>query len=533
MSRESLAALFALLLAAPARALKTETMGMMSAAGVQKPVRVASGQASVKFASGTPTAQIDSALAAAGAARAGDLGRGWLAVTWTDGSPVAVKLGSLKALPGALVAEPSKAYRALLTPNDPLFNSQYALAAVNAPAGWEYETGNSSRVTIVVIDAGIDGTQPDLTAKLANTQSLIFDQSSGAAAADNPPTPACNHATHVAGVAAASTDNGALVAGMSWGAQLVSYKVFADLSCDVQCCSHARDCSEAGNTCSASDNALAGALNRAASLQNTPQYGRIVVNLSLGEPATPCGGALGSAIGAAVDAGVVVVAAAGNSGATGSPEVNSPGNCPGVIPMGATDNNNQIASFSSQGSQLASGGLVAPGVSVLTTDLNGGTVGATGTSFSSPMGAGLAALILSADPRLSPAQVQTTMRAGAQDIGAPSAAEGAGLMNVYRSLRLTTKGTLAGFDGDQKPIAFPNPFRLSRSPNVSFSFPASLQGGSVDVKIYTLDGQFVRDVNEPLWDGKNANGNLVASGSYVFVVKTDKGAARGRMAVIR
>ncbi len=75
-----------------------------------------------------------------------------------------------------VVAEPSKAYRALRTPNDPLFNSQYALSQVSAPAGWEYEVGNSSRVTIFVIDAGIDGTQPDLTAKLTNTQSLIFDQ---------------------------------------------------------------------------------------------------------------------------------------------------------------------------------------------------------------------------------------------------------------------------------------------------------------------------------------------------------------------
>jgi subtilisin family serine protease len=524
LRRLELSAALALLLAGPARALKTEMLGMTVKDGSRQPVTVASGQASVLFASGTTTAQIDAVLSSVGAARSGDLGGGWLSVSWTDGSAVAMKLPVLKTLPGMLIAEPSKAYRALLTPNDPFFGAQYALAAVNAPAGWGYEVGNSSRVTVVVIDAGIDGTQPDLTGKLTNTQSQIFDQGSGAASVNNPPTPECNHATHVAGVAAASTDNGVQVAGLSWGAQLVSFKVFGVGSCNV-------DCSDAqgSGSCSASDAAIAGALNRAAALVNTLQYGRIVANISLGAPSTPCSSVLQNAISASTAAGVVVIAAAGNDGGA----INSPGNCAGVIPMGATNNNNQIASFSSQGPELASGGLVAPGVAVLTTDLNGGTASATGTSFSSPMGAGLAALILSANPLLNPTQVQTMMRAGAQDIGASSAAEGAGLMNVYRSLRLTTKGTLAGFDGDQKPITFPNPFRISQSPSVSFAFPASLQGSGLDVKIYTMDGQFVRDLGEPLWDGKNANGNFVASGSYVYVVKTDKGTARGRLAVIR
>ncbi len=495
---------------------------MTRTSGGRQAVMVASGQASIKFASGTPTALVDSALAAAGATRAGDLGGGWLAVTWADGSPVATKLGSLKALAGVIVAEPSRALRALRTPNDSLFNSQYALAAVNAPAGWEYEVGGSSRVTIVVIDTGIDGAQPDLAAKLANTASKIFNQTTGGASANNPPTPACNHATRVAGVAAATTNNGNQVAGLSWGAQLVSYKVFTDGSCNIDCSDVTVD------SCQTSDNAIAGALNLAATLQNTPTYGKIIVNMSLGGPGA-CSGTLQTAIANAVANGVVVVAATGNDGSA----VQLPGNCAGVIPMGATDSTNQVASFSSRGAELSSGGLVAPGVALLTTDLNGATASATGTSFSSPMGAGLAALILAAKPTLTPAQVQTNMRAGAQDLGQAWTAQGAGLMNVYRSLRLTTQGTLAGFDGDQKPIAFPNPFRLSQSASVNFSLPAALQGANTDIKIYTMGGQFVREVRAPLWDGRNAGGNLVASGSYVFVVKTDRGSARGRMAVIR
>jgi flagellar hook assembly protein FlgD len=286
--------------------------------------------------------------------------------------------------------------------------------------------------------------------------------------------------------------------------------------------------------CSASDNAIAGAINKAVTLQNTGSYGLMVINMSLGAPATPCSGTLQTAITAAVNAGIVVVAAAGNDGAG----VNSPGNCAGVIPMGATDNTSQIASFSSRGPELASSGLVAPGVAVLTTDLNGGTVGASGTSFASPMGAGLAALILSAKPSTTPnaalvANVSSLMRGGAQSIGQPSTVQGAGQMDVYRSLRLTVKGTLAGFDGDQKPIAFPNPFRVSQSGTVTISIPQALQGTGTDIKIYTLQGGIVRDLSEPLWDGKNSNGNLVASGTYVFVVTTSAGSSRGRMAVIR
>jgi len=515
------APLLALLLAVPARALKTETFGAQ-VAGQSRSYPVVSGMASLRLTPGA-TAQLDAALAAAGASRIADLGNGWISVGWTDGAPVASRLPALQALPGVAAAEPSHVYHLHRTPNDPLVNSEYQLAQVDAFGAWEYEVGASSRVTIAVIDAGIDGTQPDLTAKLANTTSQIFDQTTGVGSNNNPPTPACNHATRVAGVAAASSDNGLQVAGLSWGAQLVSFKVFGDALCNM-------DCSDAAfpNSCTASDNAVAGAINKAVTLQNTAAYGHIVINMSLGG-ASPCSGTVQSAVTNAVNAGIPVVAAAGNDGSA----VNAPGNCAGVIPMGATDSGNNVAVFSSRGPELASGGLVAPGVSVVTTDVGGNTTSATGTSFSSPMGAGLAALILSAQPTDTPAQVRTLMRAGAEDIGQPSTVQGAGRMNAYRSLRLAVKGTLAGFDGEQKPIAFPNPFRLSLTPKVSFAIPSSLSGSAFDLKIYTLDGGFVRELTAPVWDGKNADGGFVASGTYVFVVSTSKGTSRGRMAVIR
>jgi hypothetical protein len=511
--------------ATPARALKTEMLGVGTAAGGVQSLEVTSGQALVRFSSGTTDAQVDTSLSSTGVTRLKDFVGGWFLVGWNDDSPVGPRLTALKNVTGVLAVVPSRVYQAFLTPSDPLFNSQYALAQVNAPSAWEYEVGNTNRVTIAVIDSGIDHNQPDLAAKLANTTSRGFDPTSGGALAGQPSTPACNHATRVAGVAAASTNNGTLVAGLSWGAQLVSYKVFLDADCntDINCGS---------GSCRTNDPAIIAALNQAVTdaTVNAATYGRVVVNMSLGGPGV-CDpvGPLQAAITNAVNNNVIVVAATGNGGGA----IESPGNCSKVIPMGATDNTDQIASFSSRGPELAANGLVAPGVAVLTTDEGTGTASATGTSFSSPMGAGLAALVVSKKPTWTPAQVQTVMRAGADNIGQPATAQGAGRMNAFRTLRLTVNGSLAGFDGEQKPIAFPNPFRLSQGSTVSISFPQSLHGSGTDIKIYTMTGRIVRELSAPIWDGKNTDGNLVASGAYMFVVKTSAGSSSGRLAVIR
>ncbi len=538
MRRRDLATTFLLALitfSVPARALKTEVYGRTPLVQGSEPILVTAGQAIVQVASGAATSSIDGALAAIGASRGADIGSGWVVVNWNDGAPVAQRVSILKSMAGISKVQPSHVYSLRQrVPSDPLVSSQYALSQVNAYGAWTYETGTSSRVTIAIIDSGVDGTQSDLIDKFQYSTSVAFNPNTGAVAVPNNPLhPACYHATHVAGVAAASSDNGSLVAGMSWGAKLVSLKIFLDADCDTNCCSAAGDCSEFGNTCLTNDAGIAAAINYATGVANTAAYGHIVINMSIGGgPVSDCATdspAVQAAINAANAKNIVVVAAAGNSGGP----VENPGFCTNVIPMGATDINNNVAAFSSRGSALASGGLVAPGVALLTTEVGGNTTSATGTSFASPMGAGLAALILSARPTLTPTQVQTYMRAGAEDIGQPSSVQGAGRMNAFRSVRLAVKGTLSDFDGEQKPIAFPNPFRVSQNSLVSFAVPPSIQGAGLKLKIYTVDGAIVRELGTPSWDGKNADGTPVASGAYVFVVSTSKGTSRGRMTVIR
>ncbi len=530
MLKRPLVAALLLALAPGARALQTETIGSAVLGPAMLPagqvLTVVSGQALVRLSSGTTTAQLDAGLASLAATRGMDLGGGWHAVHLAPGQAVSSGLLMLRGLAGVAAADPSRVYSVERTPNDPSVSSQYALSQVSAFAGWEFEVGSSSRVTVAVIDTGIDGTHPDLSAKLTNTASRQFNATTGAESANDPPTPACNHGTRVAGVAAASTDNGAQVAGMSWGAQLLSLKVF-DPCGDLNCVG-----------CQTGDLALIAAINRAAALQDTAAVGKVVVNMSLGGVGA-CPAAVQTAITNAVNAGVVVVASAGNNGGA----VNNPGNCEGVIPVGATDSNNNIAAFSSRGAELAANGLVAPGVAVLTTDQGGGTANATGTSFSAPMVSGLASLVLAAKPTYTPAQVSAAIRGGAASIGVASygvassgalgTTSGAGRMDAYRSMRLAVKGTLAGFDGEEKPIAFPNPFKPSEIGSVAFAIPPSLQGASVAIKIYTLDGTFVREVNGLSWNGKNAEGGSVASGTYVFVVTTSAGTGRGRFSVLR
>jgi len=538
LPRRLLAAVLLFALASPALAIKTETLGSSAygpASGMPpgQVLTVVSGQALVHLSSGASLAPFDAALAGLGASRGVALGGDWHVIDLTPGQPVASALLALRTLPGVVSADPSRVYAASRTPNDPMVSSQYALSQVSAFAGWEYETGASTRVTIAVIDTGIDGTHPDLLAKLANPSDMSF--LSGVTAANDPPTPACNHATRVAGVAAASADNGTQVAGMSWGAQLWSLKVFANGDCPSV------GCVESG--CVATDPDIVLAINHAVLLRNTPAIGKVVINMSLGGSGIcPGGGVIQAAITTAVNAGIPVVVASGNDGGP----VNNPGNCAGVIPVGATDSNNNVASFSSRGAELAANGLVAPGVSVLTTDQGGGTANATGTSFSAPMVSGLAALILSAKPTYNTAgtpELKAAVRGGAESIGvagfgvagagALGNTAGAGRMDAYRTMRLAVKGTLAGFDGERKPIAFPNPFKPSESARVSFAIPPSLQGSGLSIKIYTLQGTFLKTVTGLSWDGKNAEGGLAASGTYVFVVTTSAGTGRGRFSILR
>jgi flagellar hook assembly protein FlgD len=256
--------------------------------------------------------------------------------------------------------------------NDGLYSHQAIyLSAVHAPAAWDTAKG-SSAVKIAVVDTGMDLSHPDLAGKVVGTYNAVAGAPSTTDVTDN-----FGHGTFVGGVAAAATDNTTGVAGVGFNSSLLAVKAAQDdggfLPDDV-----------------------------AAGIVWAADHGARVVNLSLGGPDDST--VVDSAVSYAQTHGALVVAAAGN---TGLSTPNYPAASPGVLSVGATDTTQASptrASFSSYGSWVS---VAAPGVGIYsTTPLAGsadfpGTSGydvGDGTSFSSPIVAGEAALLAAAAP---------------------------------------------------------------------------------------------------------------------------------------
>lgn len=262
-------------------------------------------------------------------------------------------------------AEPMALYRASFVPNDPLYASkQWHLKRVGAEKAWEYTCGQG--VTVAVIDTGIacfdDGPfsrGTDLSGTRCGGGWNFVDDN--ARAADDH-----GHGTHVAGTIAQTTNNGMGTAGLAYCATLMPIKVL-------------------------SRQGFGSTANVAEGIRYAADEGAQVINLSLGGPIKSQ--ILEDAVNHALAKGVVIVAAAGNSGRS----VGYPAAYPGVIAVSATDDKDNLARFSSRGPQV---GIAAPGVSVTQqTVCNGGKdkceVFGTfnGTSMASPHVAGVAAMI--------------------------------------------------------------------------------------------------------------------------------------------
>ncbi|MBI5019930.1 MAG: S8 family serine peptidase [Ignavibacteriales bacterium] len=146
----------------------------------------------------------------------------------------------LSKLDGVIYAEPDFIVNALETiPNDPYYNQQGYLSTIKAPAAWDTTKGDTTQI-IGILDTGVDWDHPDLIQKnKINWQELngisgVDDDGNGYVDDirgwdfinnDNNPNDDNSHGTHVAGIAAARTDNNTGVAGVSWGAKILPVKI--------------------------------------------------------------------------------------------------------------------------------------------------------------------------------------------------------------------------------------------------------------------------------------------------------------------
>jgi len=349
------------------------------------------------------------------------------------------------------------------TPNDPVYNSQWYLqgaqpSAIRANQAWDITRGSPS-VIVAVLDTGVRFDHPDLAGKLlagwdfvsnyamANdgdgwdndptdpgdfmtAQDLasapFLDRGCGAGTNRDQPTTSSWHGTRVSGLIAANSDNGVGIAGSAFNVRVLPVRVL-------------------GKCGGAVSDVIAG-MYWAAGMAPPPPYMSSpvppvnttparVINMSLGNE-TPCSTSSSEVYRVAVEQitahGVLIVASAGNSGA----QVGSPAGCPGVLAVAGVRHAGTKVGYSSLGSEV---GIAAPAgncvntsafdpcLYALNTSTNFGVQGPTtngyssqtqqptyGTSFSAPLAAGTAALMLSANNFLTPAQIVQMIKASAR-----------------------------------------------------------------------------------------------------------------------
>lgn len=265
--------------------------------------------------------------------------------------------------------------RTTASTTDPLFARQWGLENINAQAAWELARTSTRSAKIAILDTGVNQTHPDLRGKVIHHANL-----SDAPTAED----VHGHGTHVAGIAAAITNNGRGIAGMSYNAaSIMNIKVLDDtgggLSSDVA-------------------QGIIYATNRGAN----------IINLSLGSEMS--NETLRNAVRYAANNGVLLVGAAGNNG---SDTMNYPAAYDDVLSVAATNQNNELAEFSNYGSWVD---VAAPGEDILST-FSGESVQsssqyrvASGTSQATPFISGLAGLLKASNPALTKGQIRTVIQ---------------------------------------------------------------------------------------------------------------------------
>ncbi|NEX63271.1 S8 family peptidase [Noviherbaspirillum galbum] len=282
-------------------------------------------------------------------------------------------------------------------------NSAAVLGKINAGYAYAHKLSGAG-VTVGVLDAGITPAHREFSdpGKILPGFNAL---DGGSDVTDH-----VGHGTHVAGIVAAQ-HNGMGTMGVAFGASILPVKVLGD---------------DGRGSSQALDRGLRFAIGKAP-----------IVNVSLGAENAYSPAAMKEA----AQAGMLIVAAAGNSGAAnpGWPARFARESWAGnqIIAVGAVDASNRIASFSNRAGDTAGWFLVAPGVNVLSTWMNGQYATMSGTSMAAPVVSGAAALLKQQWPALSAAQIANILFVTATDLGVPGIDPiyGRGLLNIEKALQ--------------------------------------------------------------------------------------------------
>jgi PKD repeat protein len=283
-------------------------------------------------------------------------------------------------------AEPDASIPHADIPDDSNYTLQWHHPTINSPLAWDHTTGADGLdvVKVCVLDTGVDTDHSDLIGNLFPGHVVP------ASATDIEDL--FGHGTGTSGVIGAVGNNGIGVAGMAWDINIIPVKISMDVDRNGKSSSSAYISDMAVGIIWCADE------------------GGKVANLSYG-------GAQYATISEAAqdlrDSGGLLFMSAGNDGTYNN--INTYPDYTSFVVVGATDRYDDKTSWSEYGPFVD---ITAPGVSIRTTYLNGSYVYYSGTSFSSPMAAGLAALIYTVKPDFTPAEVESFIFSTAVDLGA-------------------------------------------------------------------------------------------------------------------
>ncbi|WP_426173935.1 S8 family serine peptidase [Massilia sp. TWR1-2-2] len=284
----------------------------------------------------------------------------------------------LRHNPHLKFAELDKRVAVTMSTNDPYAGSAWHLSKIGADTAWDVSQG--AGVTVAILDSGVDTTHPDLAPNLVAGFN-VYDNNTDVA-------DVCGHGTAVAGTAAAATNNGVGVAGMAGSAKIMPIRIaFFDASV---------------GKCYAYYSTAASGLTYAA------DHGARVANISYGSLTESA--AVASAADYLKSKGGLVFVSAGNTGTDQAASVTN-----SMIVVSATDGSDAKAGFSSFGAFVH---LSAPGTGIWTTSRGGAYQAWSGTSFSSPLAAGVAAVMMAANPSLDGAKIEQLLYSTSVDLGA-------------------------------------------------------------------------------------------------------------------
>ena len=351
-------------------------------------------------------------------------------------------------------ATPAAGQWYLRAPNSSaIVNATSVLSAINAEAAWNITTGSSS-VVVAVLDTGVRRDHPDLQAKLLAgydfVDASISNDGDGRDGDASDPgdfsgtgsnSTSSWHGTQTAGLIGASTNNGIGMASVGRGVMLLPVRVLGTgggFDSDIQA-------------------AMLWAGGLSASPVANPNPAK-VLNMSLGSTGA-CSASYTDVVSQLNNAGVVVVAAAGNDGV----KVGTPANCVGVIAVAGVRHAGTKVGYSDLGPEIAlaapagncvnaTGACLFPllttsnsGKTTPVSDADGGSIytdgngnPSLGTSFSAPLVSGAVGLMLSANPSLTPAQILSYLKSSARAF--PATGAGAGV-SACTAPTATAQGT--------------------------------------------------------------------------------------------